>query len=153
MPRYSTLLLIAALGLAACEKEEAPARSVQEFMDNPILLEAAIVRCQRNRTELRYDKECINAREAVRIVEAEEEAARRAELQAQSAAKLREMRTSGDRDAYWPPRQLVQESVLDHEPTDEERRQHEEAALAAVHRDLRSVARCGAAVARRRRPR
>ena len=92
MPRYLTLLLIAALGLAACEKEEAPARSVQEFMDNPILLEAAIVRCQRNRTELRYDKECINAREAVRIVEAEEEAARRAELQAQSEAKLREIR-------------------------------------------------------------
>ncbi len=32
------------------------------------------------------------------------------------AAKLAEMRSSGDPDQYWPPRQLVRESVLDHEP-------------------------------------
>jgi hypothetical protein len=93
MPRYPILWLIAALGLAACDTDEPPARSVQEFVDNPILLEAAIVRCQRSRAELRYDKECINAREAVKIVEAGEEAARRAELEAQSEAKRRELRS------------------------------------------------------------
>ena len=92
MPRYLIPLLIAAIGLAGCEKEEEPVRSIQEFVDNPLLLDAAMVRCQRDRREMRYDKECINAREAVRIVEAEEEAARRAELEAQSEAKLREIR-------------------------------------------------------------
>jgi hypothetical protein len=92
MLRYLILLLIAALGLAACEREEPPARSVQEFVDNPMLLEAAMVRCQRDRREMRYDKECINAREAVRIVEAEEEALRRAERNAQSEEKRRALR-------------------------------------------------------------
>ena len=92
MPRYLIPLLIAAIALAGCEKEEEPVRSIQEFVDNPLLLDAAMVRCQRDRRETRYDKECINAREAVRIVEAEEEAARRAGLAAQSEAKLREIR-------------------------------------------------------------
>ena len=32
------------------------------------------------------------------------------------AAKLAAERSSGDPDSYWPPRQLVTESVLDHEP-------------------------------------
>ena len=92
MPRYLISLLIAALGLAACEKEEPPARSVQEFLDNPMLLEAAMVRCPRDRREVRYDKECINAREAARIVEAEEEAVRRAEREAESEEKRRALR-------------------------------------------------------------
>ena len=60
MPRYLILLLSAAMGLAGCAKEEPPVRSVQEFLDSPMLLEAAIVRCQRDRREMRYDKECIN---------------------------------------------------------------------------------------------
>ena len=57
-----------------------------------MLLEAAMVRCQRDRREMRYDKECINAREAVSIVEAEEEALRRAERDAQSEEKRRALR-------------------------------------------------------------
>ena len=79
-------------GLAACEKEELRARSVQEFLDNPMLLEAAMLRCQRDRPEMRYDKECINAREAVRVVEAEEDAARRAGREAESEEKRRALR-------------------------------------------------------------
>ena len=33
MPRYLISLLIAAMGMAACEKEEPAVRSVQEFVD------------------------------------------------------------------------------------------------------------------------
>lgn len=84
------LLGIAAL-LGACAKEPPP-RSVQEFLDNPLLLEAALVRCTQNRAESRYDAECVNAREAVKIVEAKEERKRQAELEAQSQAKREALR-------------------------------------------------------------
>lgn len=72
--------------------EEPPPRSVGEFMDNPILLEAALVRCTQNRAETRYDAECVNAREAVKLIEAKEEAARREELEAQSQRKREALR-------------------------------------------------------------
>ena len=77
--------------LGACT-EEPPPRSVQEFLDNPLLLEAALVRCTQNRAETRYDTECVNAREAVRIVEAKEERKRQADLEAQSQAKREALR-------------------------------------------------------------
>jgi len=71
---------------------EPPPRSVQEFVDNPILLEAAMVRCAQNRAETRYDAECVNARQAVSLVEAREERARREALEAQSARKREALR-------------------------------------------------------------
>ncbi|MDX1506835.1 MAG: EexN family lipoprotein [Woeseiaceae bacterium] len=77
--------------LGACTKEPPP-RSVQEFLDNPLLLEAALVRCTQNRAESRYNAECVNAREAVKIVEAKEERKRQAELEAQSQAKREALR-------------------------------------------------------------
>ncbi len=89
-----TRTLIAALGCAclmACENEQPP-RSVGEFMENPILLEAAVVRCGQNRAESRYDVECMNAREAVKIIEAREEASRRADLEAESERKRQALR-------------------------------------------------------------
>jgi hypothetical protein len=61
-------------------------------MENPILLEAAVVRCNQNRAESRYDPECMNAREAVKIIEAREEAARRAALEAESERKRQALR-------------------------------------------------------------
>ena len=83
-------LLVAVLAVG-CAKEPEP-RSVAEFMDNPHLLEAAVVRCAQNRTESRYDAECMNAREAVKIVEAREEATRRAEFERQSELKRQALR-------------------------------------------------------------
>jgi hypothetical protein len=65
---------------------------VQEFVDNPLVLEAALVRCSRNRSETRYEAECVNAREANKLIAAREEAKRRAEFEAQSERKRRALR-------------------------------------------------------------
>ena len=88
---YVTILLAAATSLLACS-EPPPPRSVQAFLDNPIILEAALVRCAQNRVETRYDEECINARQANRLVMAEEEAKRRAAFEEQSERKRVQLR-------------------------------------------------------------
>jgi len=79
--------------LAACS-EEPPPRTVTEFIDNPILLEAALVRCRHNRAESRYEPECVNAREAVMVTEAKQDSARRVELEAQSKRKRDALRNT-----------------------------------------------------------
>jgi hypothetical protein len=84
--KYLPMLICSSLLVAACSKERPP-RSVQEFMDNPQFLEAAVVRCSVNRAESRYDAECVNARQAVGLIEAREERARRDRLEAESEAK------------------------------------------------------------------
>lgn len=91
MKRQMTLLIIATGWLAGCDKEQPP-RSVSEFIDNPILLEAAMVRCAQDRSGTRYDAECMNAREAVGRIEAKEETARRAEFDALSEKKRQALR-------------------------------------------------------------
>jgi membrane-bound lytic murein transglycosylase len=85
-------ILIGGIALLAGCAEPPPPRTVQEFLDNPIVLEAALVRCSRNRAETRYDAECVNVREANKIVAAQEEAARRAEFEAQSERKRQALR-------------------------------------------------------------
>lgn len=79
-------LTAAALTVAACS-EPPPPRSVSTFLEHPNLLEAALVRCTKNRAESRYDTECLNAREAVKLIEAKDEATRRADLEKQSERK------------------------------------------------------------------
>jgi hypothetical protein len=90
---YTQLTISIGLGalLAACA-EPPPPRSVNEFLENPIVLEAVLVRCSQNRSETRYDAECVNAREANKLVAAEEEAARRAKFEAQSERKRQALR-------------------------------------------------------------
>ncbi len=85
------MLLTTVVIAAACSKEP-PARTVQEFLDDPILLEAAMVRCSANRQATRYNAECVNAREAVDRIEAREEAERRARAEQQSQAKREALR-------------------------------------------------------------
>lgn len=92
MPSRLTTLLLGTALLAGCADKEPPARSVTEFVENPILLEAAMVRCSRDRRETRYEQECINAREAVNRIEVKEEAERRAELEARSESKRKALR-------------------------------------------------------------
>jgi hypothetical protein len=86
-----TILLLGCGLLAACDQEPPP-RSVQEFVDNPLLLEAAVVRCAEDRAGSRYVAECVNAREAVSRVEAAEEAAGRQAREARSDEKRRALR-------------------------------------------------------------
>jgi hypothetical protein len=83
---FLPILLCSSLFVLACS-EERPPRSVYSFIDNPQFLEAAVIRCSQNRTESRHDAECVNARQAVSIIEAREERARRDRLEAQSKAK------------------------------------------------------------------
>lgn len=92
MTRQLTAFFIGIGLLAGCAPEEPPARTVTEFVENPILLEAAVVRCARNRTTTKYEQECINAREAVKRIEAKEEEKRRVELEARSEAKRKALR-------------------------------------------------------------
>ncbi len=77
--------------LAACA-EPPPPHSVAEFLENPIVLEAALVRCSQNRDESRYEAECVNAREANKLVAAREEADSRAEFEARSERKRQALR-------------------------------------------------------------
>jgi hypothetical protein len=80
-------LILGGLSLLAACSEEPPPRSVGEFIDKPLMLEAAMVRCLQNRTETRYDAECVNARQAAQQIEAKEDEARSAELEARSESK------------------------------------------------------------------
>jgi hypothetical protein len=77
--------------LAACAKEPPPV-SVAEFMENPRLLEATMVRCGQNRSETKYEADCVNARDAINRLEAREKVAKRAELEAQSERKRQALR-------------------------------------------------------------
>lgn len=99
MHRQLTLLLLGAAILAGCAKQEPPVRSATEFVENPMLLEAAMVRCSRDRDASRYDAECMNAREAVKIIESRDEERRRAELEAESESKRRALRRTQEAQA------------------------------------------------------
>lgn len=102
--------------LAGCSKEPPPP-SVEAFIEDPILLDATMVRCVASRNSINYDPECVNAREAVERIAAVEQQARRAALEAESERKrdaLRRAREAADqarRDAEERER-LRQEAEL-----------------------------------------
>ena len=85
-------LIIGGIALLAACAEERPPRSTSAFLEDPLMLEAAMVRCSVDRTATRYDAECVNAREAVKLIEAKEEAARRVDMDAQSESKRQALR-------------------------------------------------------------
>jgi hypothetical protein len=103
-----SIALAALLVLAACG-EEPPPTSVLQFLENPILLEATMVRCTENRAEARYDPECLNAREAINSIAAREEQARRAEFEAQSERKRQALRRAQEAAAEARRRALEEE--------------------------------------------
>ena len=72
--------------------EEVPPRSVQEFLTDPNSLEAVVVRCSQNRSQTRYETECVNARQAISIMEAKEDRARRDAFEAESNKKRQALR-------------------------------------------------------------
>ena len=108
-------LLAGLLVVAGCSKAPPP-RTVEEFIANELLLEAALVRCTQNRAETRYEAECINAREALNIIEAREVEARRAELEAQSEAKREALRRN--QEAAAEARRLAAEARRQREEAD-----------------------------------
>lgn len=91
MRRHLTLIIGGIGLLVGCEAEQPP-RSTMEFLDNPIMLEAAMVRCSQDRAATRYDAECVNARQAVQQIEVKEEALRQAEFDARSKRKRQALR-------------------------------------------------------------
>jgi hypothetical protein len=89
--RSSTWCLCGALLLAGCA-EEVPPPTVDEFLADKILLDATIVRCTQNRSQMKYQPECVNAREAANILARDQEAERRKQLEAQSERKRAALR-------------------------------------------------------------
>lgn len=91
MNKRLTAVTSALVLLAGCA-EEVPPPSVQDYLDDPIKLEAAMVRCAQNRSETRYEAACVNARQAVSIIEAKEERARRDAFERESERKRQALR-------------------------------------------------------------
>ena len=92
MTRSQWVMLLGGVALLAGCTEEPKPRSVDEFLENPIVLEAAVVRCAENRDRTRYDAECVNARQAISILEAKEDRERAKEFEAQSERKRESLR-------------------------------------------------------------
>lgn len=92
MNNSNIAVLVCSLVLLGACAEELPPVSVVEFMKNPRLLEATMVRCAQNRSETKYEVECVNARDAVNRLAAAEEQARRQQMEAQSERKRQALR-------------------------------------------------------------
>lgn len=89
--RNLILTITGAALIAACGQKSEP-RSVAQFLEDQIALEAAVVRCAQNRERTRYEAECVNARQAVSIIEAREDRARAQALEAESERKREALR-------------------------------------------------------------
>jgi hypothetical protein len=94
--------------LTACTKETPPI-SVNEFLEKPRLLEAAMVRCAEERSRMKYEAECVNAREAVNRLEARRERLRREERERQSELKREALRRTQEAAAVARQRALEEE--------------------------------------------
>jgi hypothetical protein len=91
LTKLITAVLLASL-LSGCAKEEIPPITVGQFMADPILLEATVVRCAHDRSATKYEAECVNAREAGNRLASDDREDRRKELEAQSARKRQALR-------------------------------------------------------------
>ena len=88
---YLGICIAAIVSFTGCSKEPRPP-SVNEFMQNELLLQSTLVRCTENRSEMRYEPECVNVREAVNLLAVREEKASREKLEAQSKRKREALR-------------------------------------------------------------
>jgi hypothetical protein len=116
-------ICVSSLALLAGCAEPPPPVSVTEFMENPRLLEATMVRCGQNRAEMKYESECVNAREAVNRLELVAERERRQQLEAQSERKRQALRRTQEAAAAARRR------------AEEERRRREEEAYLGLFDD------------------
>ena len=89
--RQTTAFALACL-LSACAKEPPPPISVSDFVNDPILLEATMVRCAHDRSKTKYDVECVNARDAANRLASNDREQHRQQLEAQSERKRKALR-------------------------------------------------------------
>ncbi len=106
------VLAVGAL-LAACIEEPQP-RSFTEFMDDGIAREGVLIRCNEDRVATVKDPECVNARRAAAAIAAQEDEQQRAELDAQSEARLLAVRQRYD-DQQAAERQAEIAAVVEEE--------------------------------------
>jgi len=99
MSRQLTTLIIGLGVISGCAPEPPPTKTATELVDNPILLEAAMIRCAKDRSTTKYETECINAREAVKRIQAKEEQERREDLEARSERKRKALRRTQEATA------------------------------------------------------
>jgi hypothetical protein len=97
--------------------EETPPHTVEDFLEDRILLQATMVRCGQERSAGRYDPNCVTAREAVDRIAAAEAKAKREALEAESERKREALRRA--QDAADERRRLAEEA-------ERQRRQAEE---------------------------
>lgn len=90
--------LVTSFGLAGCSKAP-PARTVTEFLDDPIGLEATLARCNEQRGKSRDEPECINAREANNRLAAAEQRDLKRNLELESQRKLDAVRRRNEATA------------------------------------------------------
>ncbi len=81
IPRWTFIGFVAA-GLVGCS--DPPPRTVLEYMDDPVLMEATLARCRQEGSLSGDDVSCSNARRAAARLAAQAEAAQRARLEAES---------------------------------------------------------------------
>lgn len=81
IPGWTIMGLLAA-GLVACS--EPPPRTVLEYMEDPVLMEATLARCRQEGAVSSDDVSCSNARRAAARLAAQADAERRARLEAES---------------------------------------------------------------------
>lgn len=92
MPKArSFFTVVIVVAIAGCAEEPVPP-SVGEYVADKILLDAAMARCAQNRATMKYEPECVNAREAASILAREAETERRNQLEAQSERKRAALR-------------------------------------------------------------
>ena len=82
-----------------------------------------MVRCGQNRSEMKYESECVNARDAINRLERAEEEERRARLEAQSERKRQQLRATQEAAAAARRR------------AEEEQRRREEAEYLGIFED------------------
>ena len=84
--------------LGACSAPPPPARTVEDFMEEPAVMQGVLKACEANKQRAEHDVECINARMALERKASAEDAQHKQELDAQSE-KLREQVREREREA------------------------------------------------------
>lgn len=90
--------LAAVLVLSACS-EEIPPTSVDEFVADPVLLDATLARCDLGSSDTFDDRNCVNARRAVERLWREQEKINAELREQESERKLQLLREQQDREA------------------------------------------------------